>query len=69
MEGTNPIEMLNEEVPHLQASFDSAFLIEFGNTGFGITQYMAYAILVFIVVLAVVIYLVEKKIGLSKLCG
>ena len=54
MEGTNPIEMLNEEVPHLQASFDSAFLIEFGNTGFGITQYMAYAILVFIVVLAVV---------------
>ena len=54
MEGTNPIEMLNEEVPHLQASFDSAFLIEFGNTGFGITQYMAYAILVFIIVLAVV---------------
>ncbi len=46
--------MLNEEVPHLQASFDSAFLIEFGNTGFGITQYMAYAILVFIIVLLVV---------------
>ncbi len=46
--------MLNEAVPELQASFDSAFLIEFGNSGFGITQYMAYAILVFIIVLLVV---------------
>ena len=54
MEGTNPIEMINEAVPELQASFDSAFLIEFGNTGFGITQYMAYAILVMIILLLVV---------------
>ena len=52
---TNPIEMLNHLVPELQASFDSGFLIEFGNSGFGITQYMAYAILVWILVLAIVI--------------
>ena len=55
--------MLNEEVPHLQASFDSAFLIEFGNTGFGITQYMAYAILVFLITLLVVM-LVGRKLTL-----
>jgi len=55
--------MLNEEVPHLQASFDSAFLIEFGDSGFGITQYMAYAILVFIIVLLVVL-LVGRKLTL-----
>ncbi len=51
---TNPIEMLNDLVPELQASFDSAFVIEFGNSGFGITQYMLYAALVWVIVLAVV---------------
>ena len=55
--------MLNEAVPELQASFDSAFLIEFGDSGFGITQYMAYAILVFLVVLLVVL-LVGRRLTL-----
>lgn len=47
--------MLNEAVPELQASFNSGFLIEFGNSGFGITQYMAYAILVFALALIIVL--------------
>ena len=52
--------MINEAVPHLKASFDSAFLIEFGDSGFGITQYMAYAILVFVVVLLIVLCVGRK---------
>ncbi len=63
MEGTNPIEMLNEAVPELQESFNSAFVIEFGNSGFGITQYMLYATLVWIIVLAIVM-LVGKRLTL-----
>ena len=55
--------MLNEEVPILQHSFDSAFLIEFGDSGFGITQYMAYAILVWLIVLLVVV-LVGRRLTL-----
>lgn len=54
MEGTNPIEMLNAAVPELQESFNSAFVFDFGN-GFGVTQYMLYACLVWVVVLAVVL--------------
>ena len=55
--------MLNEAVPELQASFDSAYVIEFGNSGFGITQYMLYAILVWIIVFAIVM-VVGKRLTL-----
>ena len=55
--------MINEAVPELQASFNSAFLIEFGDSGFGITQYMAYAILV-IIVLLLIVFGVGKKLTL-----
>ena len=65
MEGTNPIEMLNELVPELKESFNAAYVIPFGDTGFGITQYMLYAILVWIIVLAVVM-LVGKRLTLVK---
>ena len=53
--------MLNYLVPELQESFNSAFVIDFGN-GFGITQYLLYAILVFIVTLLIVLTVGRKLI-------
>ncbi len=55
--------MLSQLVPELKESFDSGFVIAFGDTGFGITQYMLYAILVFIVVLLVV-FIAGRKLTL-----
>lgn len=48
----NPLEMLAENVPHLQGSFDSA--IVFGSNGIGMTQYVFWMIIVFIITLVVV---------------
>ena len=55
--------MLAAAVPELKESFNSGFVIPFGDTGFGITQYMLYAILVWIIVFAVVM-LVGKRLTL-----
>ena len=58
----NPLGVLSEEAVHLQHSFDPAFVIDFGN-GFGITQYMVYVILVFILTILIVL-LVGKRLTL-----
>ena len=50
----DPLDELAEEVPVLQRSFDSAFVLDFGG-GFGLTQYTVYVILVAIIVLLVVL--------------
>lgn len=62
-EGLDPIAMLAEHVPELKESFDPAFVIPFGDTGLGITQYMLYACLVWVIVLAVVM-LAGKRLTL-----
>ena len=54
LEGTDPLAMLSAAVPELKESFNAGFVIPFGDTGFGITQYMLYAILVWIIVFAIV---------------
>ena len=53
--GTDPLAMLSALVPELKESFNAGFVIPFGDTGFGITQYMLYAILVWILVLVIVL--------------
>lgn len=58
----NPLEILSEDAVHLQHSFDPVFVIDFGN-GIGITQYMVYVILVFILTLLVVL-MVGKRLTL-----
>lgn len=57
----NPLDVLSEEVPHLSASFDSTIVI--GNAEFGITQYVLYMIIAWIVTCLVVI-LVGRKLTL-----
>ncbi|MEG0323591.1 MAG: F0F1 ATP synthase subunit A [Raoultibacter sp.] len=47
------LEKLAEEVPHLQHSFDSAFVV--GSGSFGLTQYILWMIICFIITLAVVL--------------
>ena len=58
----NPLEILSEDAVHLQHSFDPVFVIDFGN-GIGITQYMVYVILIFILTLLVVL-MVGKRLTL-----
>lgn len=58
----NPVETLSEGAVHLQHSFDPALVIDFGN-GYGITQYMVYVILVFVLTLLVVL-LIGKRLTL-----
>lgn len=48
----NPLETLASDVPHLQQSFDPAFV--FGAGGFGMTQYVLWMIICFIITLVVV---------------
>ncbi len=45
----NPLETLTEELPHLQASFDSAFVVP------GLTQYILWMIICFAITLIVII--------------
>ena len=49
----NPLESLAEQVPHLQHSFDSAFV--FGSGSFGMTQYVLWMIICFVITLIVVL--------------
>ena len=49
----NPLETLASEVPHLQHSFDSAFV--FGSGSFGMTQYILWMVICFIITLVVVL--------------
>ena len=63
LSGTDPLAMLSALVPELKESFNAGFVIPFGDTGFGITQYMLYAILVWIIVFAVVM-LAGKRLTL-----
>jgi F-type H+-transporting ATPase subunit a len=55
------LEWLSEDVPHLKASFDSAIVI--GNAEFGMTQYILWMIICWILTL-VVILVVSKKLTL-----
>lgn len=48
----NPLEMLASEVPHLQHSFDPAYV--FGGDGFGLTQYIFWMIICFAITIIVV---------------
>ena len=63
LSGTDPLAMLSALVPELKESFNAGLVIPFGDTGFGITQYMLYAILVWIIVFAVVM-LAGKRLTL-----
>ena len=58
----NPLEILSEDAVHLQHSFDPVFVIDFGN-GIGITQYMCYVILIFVLTLLIVL-MVGKRLTL-----
>ena len=49
----NPLDTLAEEIPHLQASFDPAFV--FGGNGFGLTQYIFWMIICLAITLIVVL--------------
>ena len=55
----NPLADIAAPIEHLSGSFDSAFVVNFGN-GFGITQYTLWMFLICIVVLAVVLIGVRK---------
>ena len=55
------LEWLSEDVPHLKASFDSAIVI--GNAEFGMTQYILWMIICWIITLAVIL-VVSKKLTL-----
>ncbi|MCI9129946.1 MAG: F0F1 ATP synthase subunit A [Eggerthellaceae bacterium] len=55
------LEWLTEEVPHLKASFDSAIVI--GNSQFGMTQYILWMIICWIITLAVIL-IVSRKLTL-----
>ncbi len=55
------LEWLNEEVPHLKESFDSAIVI--GNAEFGMTQYILWMIICWILT-CVVVLVVSKKLTL-----
>lgn len=57
----NALEWLTEEVPHLKASFDSAVVI--GNSEFGLTQYIFWMIICWIIT-CVVILVAAKKLTL-----
>ncbi len=49
----NPLDQLAAEVPHLQHSFDPAFV--FGSGSFGMTQYVLWMIICFVITLIVVL--------------
>lgn len=48
----NPLDTLASEVPHLQESFDSAVVFSIGS--FGVTQYVLWMVICFLITLAVV---------------
>ena len=49
----NPLETLAEEIPHLQSSFNSAFVL--GGDGVGLTQYIFWMIICLVITLIVVL--------------
>ncbi len=49
----NPLETLAEEIPHLQSSFNSAFVL--GGDGVGLTQYIFWMIICLAITLIVVL--------------
>ena len=49
----NPLDLLAENVPHLQHSFDPA--IVFGTSSFGMTQYIFWMIICFLITIAIVL--------------
>ena len=49
----NPLDQLAAEVPHLQHSFDPVFV--FGSGSFGMTQYVLWMIICFVITLIVVL--------------
>ena len=57
----NPIEVLQEHVPELSESFNSAIVI--GNSSFGMTQYVLWMIICWIIT-AIVVLQVAKKLTL-----
>lgn len=57
----NPLDILASEVPHLQHSFDSVYV--FGSGSFGMTQYVLWMIICFLITLAVVLS-VSKRLTL-----
>lgn len=57
----NPLDLLAENVPHLQHSFDPA--IVFGTSSFGMTQYIFWMIICFLITIAIVLG-VSKRLTL-----
>lgn len=55
----NPLADITAPIEHLSASFNTAFVVDFGN-GYGITQYTVWMALISIVMLAVVLIGVRK---------
>ncbi|MCL2826381.1 MAG: ATP synthase F0 subunit A, partial [Eggerthellaceae bacterium] len=66
----NPLESLAEQIPELKASFNSANV--FGSGSFGLTQYVFWMIVIFVIVVAVVLA-ASKRLSLvpggSKFVG
>ncbi|MDR0513986.1 MAG: F0F1 ATP synthase subunit A [Coriobacteriaceae bacterium] len=54
----NPLDALKEEIPHLKASFDSAFLV--GEGGIGLTQYVFWMFICLALTLIVVLVAAHK---------
>lgn len=57
----NPLETLADKVPHLQHSFDPAFVV--GSGTFGITQYVLWMFICFFITLAIIL-VVSKRLTL-----
>lgn len=57
----NPLDTLSEEIPHLQASFNSAFVL--GGDGFGLTQYVFWMIICLAITL-IVVFAAGKRLTL-----
>ena len=49
----NPLDVLNQNVGHIKTALESAIL--FGDANFGMTQYVAFMILIWLVTLALII--------------
>ena len=51
----DPLALVNELVGHLQASFDPAFVFEFGDSGIGMTQYVLWMFIALAITLIIVL--------------
>ena len=60
----DPLTVLSEEVPHLSDSFESQIVI--GSAEFGLTQYVLYMLLAWVVTLVVILVVARKLTLIPK---